>query len=274
MRRRLKLAIVTFIFGLCVRSAASAAVVGSWSKTCYAPNWITGESEAVTETNVNDPYKTFYGFTSRQPGGHWLTQYNLARIGTQTPPDVLIFLFYHECAHARFNTSSEAIADCQGLKAMNEDIGVTSRIVAEIRETYASVGRPFPSGPCSEVGRPQSNNDETVQSGGFCGALEKAIRSARSNFASLKGISRGDNVYVSNLLIPGATRCTIIDGLLCRMTDDIDAVANAVNSCVKPHGWTRDDNVFDPPGSDSAYPHVSVAVRQRSGYVALHVDYQ
>jgi len=35
-----------------------------------------------------------------------------------------------ECSHARFNTSDEHVADCQGLVAMAQDMSVTPSIIA------------------------------------------------------------------------------------------------------------------------------------------------
>ncbi len=138
-----------FCSGL-VATALDAATVGPWSKTCIAPNWITGAPEPVQEMNISQPGAPFWGFTSKQPGGHWLTQYNLFLLAQPAAtPDVLIFLFYHECSHARFNTPDEHTADCQGLSAMAQDMGVTPSILGQITAAYASVGRPFPSGgPC------------------------------------------------------------------------------------------------------------------------------
>lgn len=128
---------------------AEAASVGAWSKTCTAPNWQTGVPEPAQEMNVDAPAATYWGFTSMQAGGRWLIQYNTGRIfgptGTQT---VLMFLFYHECAHAQFATSDERIADCMGLAAMRKDMEVTASMIAEITLAYNSVGRSFPSGPC------------------------------------------------------------------------------------------------------------------------------
>jgi hypothetical protein len=139
--------LLLLVFSVLSLSRAQAATVGSWSKVCVAPNWITGIPEPVADMNINDPSQNFWGYTSQQSGGKWLTQYNLARIaGTQ---NVLIFLFYHECSHAQFKTASETVADCQGLKAMGKDINVTPQIINEIKQAYASVGRPFPSGPCN-----------------------------------------------------------------------------------------------------------------------------
>jgi hypothetical protein len=91
-------------------SRANAATVGQWSRTCTAPNWITGVPEAVPDSNINNPNMNFWGLTSKLPGGHWMTQYNLAKI--TAGPDVMIFLFYHECSHAKFNSTSETVADC------------------------------------------------------------------------------------------------------------------------------------------------------------------
>ena len=126
-----------------------AASLPGWSKTCVAPNWMTGVPETVPDMNINDPSLPFWGFTSKQPGGRWLTQYNLARIATPlATKSVLMFLFFHECAHAQFNSADEGVADCQGLAAMRRDMTVTDAMIGEIRAAYASVGRPFPSGPC------------------------------------------------------------------------------------------------------------------------------
>jgi hypothetical protein len=129
-------------------SSMKAATVGAWSKVCIAPNYITGVPQPVPDMNVNNPAMNFWGFTSRQPGGTWLIQFNLAQIRT-TNPGVLIFLFYHECSHAMYNTDSEAVADCKGLEAMRQDVGVTAQLIADLKAVYASKGRPFPSGTCA-----------------------------------------------------------------------------------------------------------------------------
>jgi len=129
-------------------SFADAATVGSWSKTCVARNSITGIPEPVAEMNINDPSLGFFAFTSKLPNGGWLTRYNLALAQT-VPSDVLIFLFYHECAHAQVPTASEAVADCVGLRSMQSDMTVTPAMIADITRAYAARGRPFPSGPCN-----------------------------------------------------------------------------------------------------------------------------
>lgn len=127
-----------------------AATVGSWSKSCLAPNWMTGAMEQVFEANVHAPGSPFWGFASRQAGGRWLIQYNTARIfGPVSTRAVLIFLFYHECAHAQLNNPDERAADCHGLAKMREDMDVTPAMLAEISKAYASVMRAFPTGgPC------------------------------------------------------------------------------------------------------------------------------
>lgn len=130
-------------------SAAEAATLPGWSRTCYAPNWMTGVVQPVPDYNVPD-LGGYWGFTSRAPGGRWLIRYSYAKIsGYGATRAVLQFLYYHECAHARFNTSDERVADCEGLRAMRADVGLTPSQFAEIAATYARVGRPFPSGPCS-----------------------------------------------------------------------------------------------------------------------------
>jgi hypothetical protein len=127
---------------------AVAASLPGWSQTCYANNWQTGQLQPVPEINVVDPNLP-WGHTDAQPNGTWLIRFNLQKIASPlATPAVLMFLFYHECSHARFATSDEGVADCQGLIAMRNDMTVTPQMYAEIAQVYASVGRPFPSGPC------------------------------------------------------------------------------------------------------------------------------
>jgi hypothetical protein len=57
-------------------------------------------------------------------------------------------VFYHECAHARFAAPDEAIADCEGLRHMRGDSGVTPSEVAQIAAFYAQIGRVFPPPGC------------------------------------------------------------------------------------------------------------------------------
>ncbi len=131
-------------------STAQSAELPGWSATCEAPNWQTGEWEEVPDVNVHAPGAGYWGFTSRQAGGHWLIQFNTARIfGPASSRSALMFLFYHECAHAQNNSSSETVADCEGLALMREDMDVTPSMISQIRMAYASVGRPFPSGSCN-----------------------------------------------------------------------------------------------------------------------------
>jgi hypothetical protein len=128
---------------------AHAASLPGWDRTCYAPNWITGQMEAVPEANVHDPASPLWGVTRPLPGGRWRIQYNTAKIfGPTATRAMLQFLFYHECAHARTGSVDERVADCLGLQMMDDDIGVTAEAVAQIRFNYQSVGRQFPSGPC------------------------------------------------------------------------------------------------------------------------------
>jgi hypothetical protein len=126
---------------------SSAASLPGWHRTCHAPNWITGDIENVPDSNVYDPGGNYWGFTNKLPGGHWATRYNTARIfGPASTPVVLKFLFYHECAHANADSPDEHVADCDGLDAMDDDIGVSGADMDEITQAYASVGRSFPSG--------------------------------------------------------------------------------------------------------------------------------
>lgn len=123
-----------------------AAAVGSWSRTCVAPNWKTGAREIVAEKTVTNPRGPFFGFTGRQPGGHSLIEYNRAlTAGADATAAAKKFIFYHECAHAQTNSSDEHLADCRGLAEMARDMTVTPQMISEITALYASRGRPFPS---------------------------------------------------------------------------------------------------------------------------------
>lgn len=113
-------------------------------------NWVTGTPEPVPDQNISNPALNFWGYTQKVPGGHWTTTYNLAQMNPRyATANMLEFLFYHECAHAKLNNPDEHAADCQGLADMQADIGVSPQANQEITAGYASRGRPFPSGgPC------------------------------------------------------------------------------------------------------------------------------
>lgn len=146
MRSRVSFSVPALIFPSIVLSAT----VGAFQKQCYAPNWITGRTEIVEEVNVyqraSDPV---LGFTRRMPNGHWRTEYNVDRIKYfNIAPDVMIFLFYHECAHAKANSESEAVADCVALSDMEKDGYLSDETYKRIDVTYRQFGRVFPSGIC------------------------------------------------------------------------------------------------------------------------------
>lgn len=129
---------------------AQAMSQPGFSKICYVPNRNTGVVEAAVEQNVFLPNTPFWGYTSPLPNGQFLIQYNLAHMnGPDSTPNITMFIFYHECAHAQFRTSDEREADCQALAAMSRDMPVTPQMMAEFSIPYARVGRQFPTGgPC------------------------------------------------------------------------------------------------------------------------------
>jgi len=126
---------------------ANAFELKGFAKECYAPNWRTGRIERVRERNVAAPASGYLAFTSKQPDGGWLIEYNMPLM---TQPHVTEatqkFIFYHECAHARFATADERTADCEGLAAMRKDMRVTPTMMAEIRSVFARSNREFPFG--------------------------------------------------------------------------------------------------------------------------------
>lgn len=126
---------------------ATAYTDGNFIRTCYAPNWMTGAVEPVAEQNVGDVLSGFHAFASRQPHGRWLIQYNVPKMSRE-PFTIRRFLFYHECAHAVFNTSDETVADCEGLRMMIDDSGATDEHIRQIANMYRSYGREFPPHGC------------------------------------------------------------------------------------------------------------------------------
>ncbi len=128
----------------------SAAQVGSFHKQCFASNWQTGKVEVVEEINVYQRgSEPVLAFTKRLPDGHWRIEWNYDRIiQYRIPNDVVVFLFYHECAHAKSNSENEAEADCQALRDMQRDGYINERTYRKIESTYQMFGRRFPSGHC------------------------------------------------------------------------------------------------------------------------------
>lgn len=143
-------AIATAIFVVYHPRPAIAAQVGSFNKTCYARNWVTGAVEPVLEINVYDqPNFPYMAYTKKLPGGKWRIEWNYPRIvSAQLTESQVIFLFYHECAHARFASPSESVADCEGVRAMSKDNELSSSAFDEIRYLYKTIGREFPPPGC------------------------------------------------------------------------------------------------------------------------------
>lgn len=150
--RNFLMAVVMFWVSLLspVLTKANAATIGNFQKSCIAKNWQTGQMHYVSEVNVYGyAYEPVMAYTSSQPDGGWLIQWNFDRIQNfGLSFGEIIFLFYHECAHAQYATSDEGIADCAGLAAMNADGHLTQQIYDAVKMRYAEMGRPFPSGQC------------------------------------------------------------------------------------------------------------------------------
>jgi len=129
---------------------AYGAQIEGFNKRCIAPNWQSGKPEVVPELNVyGQAAQSVFAFTKRTPGGHWRIEWNIDRIEYyKIPSDVLIFLYYHECAHATYNNESEVVADCEALSAMDADGYLDEQTYNNIAATYNYFGRSFPSGRC------------------------------------------------------------------------------------------------------------------------------
>lgn len=127
---------------------ALAYVDGQYSNTCYARNSLNGQRQAVMEENVGDSLGGASAITSRLQDGRWLIQWNVPKMIRMTS-NIRLFLFFHECAHARTGSSDENTADCEGLKQMFSELGPSTRVIAEIAEVYRSGdGRQFPPRGC------------------------------------------------------------------------------------------------------------------------------
>lgn len=57
------------------------------------------------------------------------------------PQYLILFLYYHECAHLRMASSSELVANCEGLKQMRRDGEVTRGMEDTIYRYHVSLGR-------------------------------------------------------------------------------------------------------------------------------------
>ena len=141
---RLNIFVVAFVL-LSHTQIGGAFSDGSFQRICRARNLITGQMQPALEQNVGDI--GFHAYTSLLPNGGWLIQWNIPKM-LNTPPLPRRFTFYHECAHARHATSDEVTADCEGLRHMNNDIGVTPNQVQQIAAWYAQYGRVFPPPGC------------------------------------------------------------------------------------------------------------------------------
>ena len=127
-------------------SPSAAASIGNWSRTCMAPNWKYGGLESVWDQNVFSSIQA-WAFVQKMPAGHWQISYNLARINPQyATPNLFMFLFYRECAYAKFQSPDGHVGDCQALADMKADHELSPQALGEISAAYASVGSGFPSG--------------------------------------------------------------------------------------------------------------------------------
>lgn len=139
-----------FALMLAAPDLASAATIGSFQKTCWARNWRTGMIQPVPEIDVRGrPMDNVMAFTRAMPDGSWQIEWNVDRIRNfGLTNDVIVFLYYHECAHAQYASPDEGVADCGGLVAMRRDGYLSPETYQRIVAIYAASGRPFPSGPC------------------------------------------------------------------------------------------------------------------------------
>lgn len=130
---------------------ANAVKIGSWDAVCMAPNWKTGEVQPVRFTRTPHRGRNYwYAKTERLDDGRWHIDFNTTFIKrTDTSEMVQIYIFYHECAHARLNTTRERPADCEALRMMRASMTVTPMMLREIGFAYGQLRRMFPTGgPC------------------------------------------------------------------------------------------------------------------------------
>lgn len=150
MRRAGAIGFASILVLLATPHKLVALELDGWKKSCFAANWKTGKVEEVIEKHLRPPpVAPWYAFTRQRPGGSWEIVYNYTQIQNYgLTPAAQKFVFYHECAHARLNSTRESVADCEGLRAMKKDMTVTKEMLAEITRAYLLLGRRFPSGPC------------------------------------------------------------------------------------------------------------------------------
>ncbi len=130
---------------------ADAIKIGQWEAVCMAPNWRTGELEQVSVSNrPYYPMRMWFARIHRLVNGKWHMDFNRSFIhSARLSDETKIYIFYHECAHARLNNSSERAADCEALRLMRASMNVEPRIVRDIERAYRIIRRTFPTGgPC------------------------------------------------------------------------------------------------------------------------------
>jgi hypothetical protein len=144
-----------------IRPQAAAAYVAALASSLFMlPGHATafvlanGEQINCTVQTALGPYTVpeqsgfangFAGFTSFGPNGLPIITFDPSRIWpiAQQLPIAVEFLFYHECAHARFGTrftspqQSELGANCEGLRKMRNDGKITPAQEMEVGQYHS-----------------------------------------------------------------------------------------------------------------------------------------
>ncbi len=151
---------VALLFVL-ISDPAQARKIGDWEGVCMAPNWQTGELEPVKETQLSDrPMHPWFARTKRLVDGSWQMDFNIfAILAYKLSKDTQKFIFFHECAHAKLDEASERKADCEGLRLMKQEVGLSKQTIKDIRHAYLLILRTFPTGgPCEN--EPLTNQEK------------------------------------------------------------------------------------------------------------------
>lgn len=108
------------------------------SLTCYARHRATGQVVPVIGTNGHAG--GYWGFATYQPNGYPVIIFD-ARVLSSFPDVVARFIYYHECAHLKYETTNEIEASCWGLRDMRSDGNVSPAEEQTLARVHHSIGR-------------------------------------------------------------------------------------------------------------------------------------
>jgi len=127
--------VLAFLFAVCTllaacRGASAFTFSDGQSAGCYANGTLVPESVL----DAPPVEITFTGKAIRADAGYHIV-WNEKKLNT-LPAEVHDFIFFHECAHARADTTDETMANCVGLKDMRAAGRAGAAVEAKLAAFY------------------------------------------------------------------------------------------------------------------------------------------